>query len=85
MANTTGKKWGGRVKGTPNKVTATVKEAFKVAFEEMGGAPALAKWGMENPTEFYKLASKLIPTEVSGPEGKPLEILWPLPPTKLDE
>ena len=27
MANTTGKKFGGRKKGTPNKTTADIKEA----------------------------------------------------------
>ena len=66
MANTTGKKFGGRKKGTPNKVTASIKEAFKEAFDELGGAQALVTWGQANQTEFYKLASKLIPTEIAG-------------------
>ncbi len=30
MANTTGKKFGGRKKGTPNKTTKEIKEAFEV-------------------------------------------------------
>lgn len=58
-------KIGGRVAGTPNKVTASIKEAFGEAFEKLGGAQALAEWGMRNKTEFYKLASKLIPTDVN--------------------
>lgn len=63
-----GKKIGGRQKGTPNKLTATVKEAFQAAFDELQQDPAtkLSAWGKENPTDFYKVASKLIPTEVSG-------------------
>lgn len=30
MANTTGKKFGGRKKGTPNKTTKEIKEAFEM-------------------------------------------------------
>lgn len=73
MANTTGKKWGGRQKGTPNKITTSIKEGFKLAFDAIGGHEELAKWGMENRTEFYKLASKLIPTEIQplGKDGEP--------------
>lgn len=59
----------GRPKGVPNKITTSIKAAFKEAFDEMGGAPALVKWGAENPTEFYKLVTKLIPTEITGPDG----------------
>lgn len=33
MANTTGKKYGGRKKGTPNKTTAEVRERFKGLIE----------------------------------------------------
>jgi hypothetical protein len=55
----------GRVAGTPNKLTASVKEAFSIAFEKIGGAEALAEWATRNKTEFYKLASKLIPTDVN--------------------
>jgi hypothetical protein len=61
-----GRKTGGRQKGTPNRYTASVKEAFAQAFEDMGGADALVNWGRENPTDFYKLASKLIPLELGG-------------------
>lgn len=56
----------GRAKGTPNKTTVSIKNAFKEAFEELGGAKALARWARENETEFYRLASKLIPTELTG-------------------
>jgi hypothetical protein len=60
-----GKKTGGRRKGTPNKVTASIKAAFSDAFDKLGGVPSLVQWGRENQTEFYKLVSKLIPSEVS--------------------
>lgn len=58
----------GRKKGTPNKLTKTVKEAFENAFNAMQEQPGvkLEEWGKENPTEFYKLASKLIPSEINA-------------------
>ena len=58
-------KTGGRKPGVVNKATASVKEAFAEAFDKLGGAEALVAWGRENPTDFYKLASKLIPTDVN--------------------
>ncbi len=83
MANTTGKKFGGRQKGTPNKTTASVKEAMQLAFEGIGGVPRLQAWAAENPDEFYKLWAKLIPTEVktevSGANGAPFTITWQKP------
>lgn len=57
----------GRKPGVPNKTTAAMKEAFRKAFDEMGGVPALVKWGKANRTDFYKLAARLIPHEIVGP------------------
>lgn len=65
LANLTG----GSRKGIPNKTTASIKDAFKQAFEGMGGAQALQSWGAENPNLFYPLASKLIPAEIVGKDG----------------
>jgi hypothetical protein len=67
-----GERRGGRKIGTPNKTTRSIREAFVEAFDELGGAPALARWGRENPNLFYPLASKLIPTEITGANGSPL-------------
>lgn len=62
-----GNKFGaGRPAGLPNKLTRTIKESFGEAFELLGGAQALFEWAKTNKTDFYKLASKLIPTEISG-------------------
>jgi len=65
---------GGRPKGAANKSTILVKDAFAQAFSEMQSDPtvSLAAWGKDNPTEFYKLASKLIPIQVSGDPENPL-------------
>lgn len=59
------KRFGGRAAGQQNKLTRTVKESFGEAFEKLGGAEALVIWAKENQTEFYKLASKLIPADVN--------------------
>jgi hypothetical protein len=73
----------GRPKGCSNKTTAIVKEAFREAFQERGGKDALLKWAAKsdkNETEFYKLAARLIPTEITGLDGAPL-----LPPATDDD
>ena len=67
-------KTGGRQKGVPNKATASVKEALQLAYQAIGGDPRLASWALENPTEFYKLWGRMLPQEVGGPDGGPLEI-----------
>jgi hypothetical protein len=56
----------GRKKGVPNKATKAVKEALQEAFEGLGGVPSLIAWAKEEPTEFYKLWSKIMPTEVKA-------------------
>ena len=71
-------KAGGRKAGTPNKITTSIKEAFKQAFDEMGGVEALVNWGKANDTEFYKLASKLIPQDIKADltsGGQPLQAI----------
>lgn len=63
-----GERRGGRKAGTPNKLTKTVKEAFEQAFnvmQEQRGVK-LGDWGKANPTEFYKIAAKLIPSEINA-------------------
>lgn len=55
----------GRKAGVPNKMTASAKEAFSMAFDKIGGAKSLAEWAEKNRTEFYKLFARLIPVDVS--------------------
>lgn len=65
MAGTGKRKTGGRTAGVPNKSTASAKAAMRAAFDGMGGEDALISWGKDQPTEFYKLWSKLIPSDVN--------------------
>ena len=64
----------GRPKGAVNKTTATVKEALQAVYHDRGGNKALLTWATDNPTEFYKLWGRMLPQEVSGPEGGPIEL-----------
>lgn len=67
MAKRAGNRGLGRKKGSVNKITRTVREAFTEAFAAVNQGPsALAAWGKANPDKFYPLATKLIPTEVTG-------------------
>ena len=59
----------GRPKGIPNKLTKSAKEAFQLAFDDLGGWEGLAKWARKDPHNqkvFYSLYSKLIPTDVTS-------------------
>jgi len=58
-----GFKTGGRQRGTPNKLTASFREAIRLVYDEIGGHAVFAAWARENPGDFYKIAARLIPAE----------------------
>ncbi len=68
----TGNAGKGRPKGSKNKSTVKVKEAFEAAFEELGGVAALVEWGTKERSEFYKLYAKLLPVQITGDKENPL-------------
>jgi hypothetical protein len=57
------KRYGGRRRGTLNKLTSSARNAFALAFDTIGGAGGLSKWARENRTDFYRLYARLIPVE----------------------
>jgi|TARA_R110002051_G_scaffold29756_2_gene69212 hypothetical protein len=63
MANTTGKKYGGRKKGTPNRTTGDMKAAILEAFERAGGADYLTMLAADEPRTFVTLLAKILPSE----------------------
>lgn len=70
----------GKPKGATNKLTRTFKEILTNALEALQEDKKnnLEAWAKENPTEFYKIASKLIPTEVNATvEGKVITVKTP--------
>lgn len=58
--------FGGRKPGQVNRTTRAVKQALVEAFDKLGGVSSLVKWAKEEPTEFYKLWAKLLPTELTA-------------------
>ena len=58
------RKFGGRKAGTPNKFTSTFREAIHVVYHDLGGHKAFLKWARSHKSDFYKIASKLIPIEI---------------------
>jgi hypothetical protein len=64
----TGKKTGGRTKGTPNKLSMTVKENVIAVFTHLNGDDLthMKEWALENPTQYYNLYAKLLPTEIEA-------------------
>lgn len=58
----------GKKKGTTNMITRTVRETVLAVFNDLQEHPTakLSAWAAKEPTEFYKIAAKLIPTEIKA-------------------
>jgi hypothetical protein len=63
-----GERRGGRQKGTPNKVTRTLKEAILLALEEAGGGAVayLRSQAKLSPGAFLALIGKILPLTFKG-------------------
>lgn len=57
----------GRRKGTPNKMTAALKDMILKALDEAGGIDYLVQQSEDNPTAFLTLVGKVLPLQVNGP------------------
>lgn len=66
----------GRPKGAVGKLNKTVKETVLAVFQELQNDPKanLLQWAKKEPTEFYKIAAKLIPTEIGGTMKKVITV-----------
>ena len=78
MANTTGNKYGGRQKGTPNRITKELRSLLKdVIYDEIGALQE--RLDALNPKERVELLIKLMPyalpkvTSVSHTTNEPLD------------
>ena len=54
----------GRPKGSPNRITRTVREAIEAAFSEVGAERHLVEQATLNPTAFLGLIAKLLPAQI---------------------
>jgi hypothetical protein len=61
-----GERRGGRRKGTPNKVTADLKEAVLNAFNKAGGSAYLEKVARKHPAVFCALLGKILPRDIKA-------------------
>lgn len=72
-------KSGGRKKGTPNKLTAQLKEmileAAELAGEDMGGGGTVKYLRMQatlQPVAFMSLLGRVLPMQIAGDEDNPI-------------
>ncbi len=80
-----GERRGGRRKGTPNKVNATVKMMVLGALDAKGGQKWLEGQMDENPQSFLTLLGKIMPTQVVGDVSHRFVALMPPPEGAPDE
>jgi hypothetical protein len=57
-------KTGGRQSGTMNRFTGAFREAVQIVYHRLGGHAAFLNWARDNPTEYYRIAARLIPGEM---------------------
>lgn len=53
----------------------TVKENILAVFNRLDGTAGMAKWARENQTDFYRIYAKLLPTQITGEDGGPLQVV----------
>ena len=70
-----GTRWGGRAKGTPNKVNQSIREAIQMAFEQVGGVEYLVRLAQEDPKTFVPLLIRTMPPEPKVPQEGGLNIV----------
>jgi hypothetical protein len=78
-----GERRGGRKKGTPNKTTAVLKEAILLAAEQVGedgaGRDGLVGYlrhvAEKEVKSFTGLLGRVLPLQLSGEDGAPVQII----------
>ena len=85
--NTTFKKGNpGKPKGAVNKNQKLIKEVFADAFYALQDDPKnnLIAWAKDNPTDFFKLAIRLVPTQMTIVTDIPQVTIFQLPENNRD-
>ena len=66
-----GRKTGGRVAGTPNKLTGTLKEMILQSLADVGGVDYLKAQSVANPTAYLTLVGRVLPLQVKEGGSEP--------------
>ena len=66
----------GKPVGAKNKVTQALREQILLALDESGGVEYLKFLAQKEPTAFAGLLGKVLPMQVTGEDGRALEITW---------
>ena len=74
MANPNLKAGPGRPKGSKNKATQAIKDMVLGALEAKGGQEYMERQAEENPNAFMSLVAKILPTQVTGDDGGPVQV-----------
>lgn len=71
----------GKPKGAVNKNQKLIKEVFADAFYALQNDPKhnLVAWAKENPSDFYKLGIRLVPTQMTIVTELPQVTIFQLP------
>ena len=68
------RKSGGRLPRVTNKFTGTFREAVQVVYDGLGGHSAFLEWASKNRSEYYRIASRLIPAEMREGNKDPVRV-----------
>lgn len=55
-----------RPKGSKNKAQACARENVVCVFNRIGGTAYMAKWALDNPSDFFKIYARLVPQELKA-------------------
>ena len=74
----------GRRKGSRNRLTQGLKDAYLGAFDSLGGMEGLIVWGKKNPDLFYGQISKMLPKgiEINSESELVINIISNIPEPK---
>jgi hypothetical protein len=65
----------GRPKGSLDKGNAAIREMVVDALDELGGVEYLKGVADSHPAAFLSLLGKILPTQIEGPNGGPVETI----------
>lgn len=66
----------GRKAGVPNKLSGIAKENVIAVFNRLDGTAGMAEWAKENPTEFYRIYARLLPTDSTVEHSGTVGFTW---------